>query len=230
MQKIFGVVVIALMALAPSSVIGQKKADANKKGTDISDATPQQYALLGQYREMTGTLVSVTPTSIVVRIEYNHPVEGANAANSTPKNKPNANNKKANNPAQEFRQQLQKMQRAQANAKMEKDYVDFELPFIEKVAIRRLNLGVEYDDKGNVKEQKPADARGTAGLPGFAAKVDDLNKGDQIKIYLSPAKSEAAAAKKDEFGALPANRPQVRMVMLIAESSGTAIMNNRKKK
>jgi hypothetical protein len=137
-----------------------------------------------------------------------------------------------------YRLQVQQVQQAQqqniqamrAKGKLDKDYIDFELPLVDKAAIRRLSLGVEYDDKGNMKE--PNLAKGAGGLPGFAAKLEDLSNGAPVKVYLTPPKSTAGVPKKkDENGAilgLPANRPQVRMIVMLSEANAAA--PNLKKK
>ena len=231
MCRIFGVMVFGMLAFAPEAVWGQKKLDGNKKGADVSDANPKHYALLAQYREMSGTLRSLTPTSVVIRVEYNHPVPKQVNGNA------GANNarpivRRGNSSAQAFRQQLQQLQRAQANTKMDKDYLDFELPLTDKATFRRMEQGVEYDDKGNPKSMTAAQAKGAASLPGFAAKADDFSKGDHITVYLSPATGSATSPRKDDktFGpdlAL-AGRPRVRLVVLESETDEKAIARKKK--
>lgn len=125
---------------------------------------------------------------------------------------------------------------AKSNANgLVKDYIDFELPLTEKAAVRKMNVGIEYDDKGNVKESDPAAKKD--GLPGFAAKIEDLLPGAKAKIYLSPAKAPAASApKKDADGGIlaagpsAANRPQVRMVVMLSDGGLPALGANNKKK
>jgi hypothetical protein len=286
MKRLLAFVAIALaglIALEPGAAVGQKKGSSGKRGVDITDASPEQYALLAQYKEMVGTIRSATPRSIVFRVEYTHPVADSGTANAN--SQANAAGKKeaaqvaqlqkqiqklqrdqvalqkAKNPAQLqqklvqllrdqqklevqiYRIQVQQVQQAQqknvqalrGKGKLDKDYIDFELPLLEKATIRRLTLGVEYDDKGNLKEPNVA-AKGAGGLPGFPATIDDLINGVPAKVYLVSPKSAAAAEarKKDENGALlsdfPPNRPLVRMIVMLGDSNGPVALPNAKAK
>ena len=80
MNKLMGFAAVAfcILALAPYAD-GQKKAAPAKRNVAITDATPQQYALLAQYREMVGTIRSTTSNSIVLRVEYNPPTSATAA-------------------------------------------------------------------------------------------------------------------------------------------------------
>ncbi len=223
MIRVLGFALLCFVAIAPSEVMGQKKG-ANKK-SDAADATPDQYAMLAKYKEMVGTIRSTTATSIVLRVDYTPP-----GAAATPP--PNITARTARSQIQQMQRAQQKaVQDLQAKSKNGKEHIDFELPLTDKATVRRLHLGVEYDDKGNPKDQKAA-AKGEGGLPGFAAKIDDLNTGDHVKVYLvAPSK---AAPKKDADGALIDGQlpghPQVRMIVLLEDANAAAAPNNKKKK
>jgi hypothetical protein len=275
MNKLMGFAAVAfcILALAPYAD-GQKKAAPAKRNIAITDATPQQYALLAQYKEMVGTIRSTTSNSIVLRVEYNPPrsvsaadlkhnsaqanqirqqiakLQHDQIALQSSRNAAQAQQRLVQlardqqrlevqlyryqvQQAQHAQQQNMKALRAEGNSKTE--FIDFDLPLVEKPAIRRLSLGVEYDDKGNVKEPNPA-AKGAGGLPGFPAKLDELVNGVPVKVYLSPPKAGAAnkPLKKDENGAvidaLPPNRPQVRMIVVLGDPNGAPALGKAAKK
>lgn len=123
------------------------------------------------------------------------------------------------------RQQTQALAKARAkagNVKTAHDFIDFDLPFLETATVRKLNLGVQYDAKGEVIEM-PMPAKGAGNLPGFPAKVDDLVRGAKVKVYLAPAQTAAAPVKKDADGnIIPAapssNHPRIKMVVVLADA------------
>jgi hypothetical protein len=118
-----------------------------------------------------------------------------------------------------------------AGIKMETVAKGFELDVQEKVVVRRQNLPFEYDDKGNPKQftkEEVAELRGKdASLPGYKAKYGDLQQGQMVRLYLASPK---AAAKNDDDAAGEGPRPQVRMIVILAESDGPALANPADKK
>ena len=84
---------------------------------------------------------------------------------------------------------------------------EFELPVVEKVVVRKLNLGVEYDDRGFIKEYTAEQKRALRGsnpsVPGYHAKPEELQPGQDVSAVLGPA-------RKDDKEA----RPVVRMIVI----------------
>jgi len=85
---------------------------------------------------------------------------------------------------------------------------DVDADATEEVVVRRLNLPLEYDDKGNVKEYTDKEKKELRGndkkVPGYAAKWEDVQLGQKVKLYLKSKKaldkakkSLAKAAEKD---------------------------------
>ena len=88
---------------------------------------------------------------------------------------------------------------------LEPGYKDFDLDLSDKVSVRKMSLGTEYDDKGNVKtytkEEKDKLKGNDTSKPGYEAKIDDLQSGQQVKIQLKmPKKANTASepVKKDD--------------------------------
>lgn len=81
---------------------------------------------------------------------------------------------------------------------------DYDLEFVDNVSVRKMYLGTEYDDMGNVKQYTKAqlaDLKGKdSSRPGYNAKFEDLTPGQEVTLYLSrPSavkKAAPAPAKK----------------------------------
>jgi len=94
----------------------------------------------------------------------------------------------------------------------------FELNLRDEVVVRRMNLPFAYDDKGNVKEYTPEEIQKLRGdnpkLPGYAAKLEDLENGQMVRVYI-------AAPENGEIGGvdLVGNiiRPEVRAVVIYGD-------------
>lgn len=87
------------------------------------------------------------------------------------------------------------------------EYLEFDVPYVPKVSVRKLMSGVQFDDKG-MPIQPPAPAKD--GQPGQPADVSELSAGMEVKVYLSPGKG---AAKAGELP--PANRPLARQIVIL---------------
>ena len=88
-------------------------------------------------------------------------------------------------------------------------YKDFDLDLADNVSLRKMSLDNEYDDKGNLKtytKEEKAELKGKDSTkPGYQAKSEDLQTGQQVKVYLKmPKKTKASpetnktADKKDD--------------------------------
>ncbi len=96
-------------------------------------------------------------------------------------------------------------------------YKDYELELSDKVTVSKLSLDNEFDDKGYVKtytkEEKAELKRNDPSKLGYQAKVEDLQTGQQIKVYLKMPKktkpapdAEKPADKKDDDKAKAADK------------------------
>jgi hypothetical protein len=79
---------------------------------------------------------------------------------------------------------------------------DFDLEIQEKVVYRKLILPFEYDDTGNVKtytEKEKAELRGDDKTkPGYTAKLEEFQPGQEVKLYLTPPKKKDKDKEKDK--------------------------------
>jgi hypothetical protein len=121
---------------------------------------------------------------------------------------------------------------------------DFDLEVEEKVVCRRLFLPVEYDDTGNIKkftDKEKAELRGDDKTkPGYAAKLEDFQAGQELKIYLTAPKKvekdkDADKDKEtDKDAKVPEEvlRPTANMVVMTKDAPSTTSPgdDNKKKK
>lgn len=192
---------ILLSFAAAALAIGlSTEAPAQNKGNPKKAivAGPQEYAALRNYRQMNGVVEAVSPTSITLRVAYTHPDKVGNV---------NSRNPRA-------------MQAAIAKAlkNMKTDYIDFELPLIDKVAVRQMaDAGgpVEFDSTGNVKP-KAAAPPGGGKLPGTASSIDALSSGDTVDLHFTSPKTGDP-------------RPQVKMIVQLKAAAAAPPMTKGKK-
>jgi hypothetical protein len=231
MRKFLGcsTLLLALLALQPSDVLGQKK---DKKAKDQTDrATPQDYAHLQNVKELKGTVDTIDANSKIVGIRLDIPEYVENPGyKANPNNNINTQYQRdlqrlyrdqqmamqTRNPIQRqqrMHQIAQDMQRIQNLAykgqgnngpyKMVTHSKTFELELEENVATRKMFLGTEYDDQGNIKTYTKAELdklRGTdSSKPGYKAKLEDVQPGQEVTLYLkAPKKKSSDSSKSDE--------------------------------
>jgi hypothetical protein len=133
----------------------------------------------------------------------------------------------------QFQAQLQQFQAA-GNANLAnmfravKSSKDYELGVMDNVKVARVKLEEKYTEEGElikftkeeIKKMKSVD------IPwAYTAQFEDLKPGFAVKLYLSPPKkqdtkksSDSTEEKKTTSSALAA-RPQVRMVLILDEST-----------
>jgi hypothetical protein len=238
-----GVLLTALVLVFPNTVAGQKK---DKKPADaVTRGTPQEYARIRQLTQISGKLAFADAGSrvLALRLEYQHlEPRDAKGDGSAAKQNPEAQRQnllrqqqkimRNKNPIQRQKQLLKLVQQAQTAKggnnspfQVAKSFKEFEFEAQDRLVVRRMNLPVEYDDKGFLKtysKEEIAKLRGTnASVPGYAAKYENLLPGQTVTFYLASAdKADAgkqADAKKDE-GVGNVERPKVRMVVILAEA------------
>ena len=119
---------------------------------------------------------------------------------------------------------------------------DYDLEVQDEVVVRKTFLGIEYDDTGNLKqysEKEKAELRGNdKSKPGYAAKFDDVQPGQEVKVYLTPSKvqkkEKAKKAKPDDDEPVVdgSDRPTINMIVMTKQSEGSGIQpaNPRKGK
>lgn len=166
----------------------QKKQQQGKK----REATPNEYALLGQYREVQAKIVSTDPTNqqATIEIDVPHLERSATMRSSRGKGK--------------------KGKGSRPSFKVEVDHLDFTLPLVSNAPIRKMNLPVEYDERGNLKELSSLEKlqlKGKSDLPGYAATLQDLKAGTTVKAQLLAPKSGSAVGSKPQIKTLIAIAP-----------------------
>ena len=136
---------------------------------------------------------------------------------------------------QQQRQQLAKMYQNKKGGgdnlpfKVVTTVKSFDLEVENKVVVRKLFVVTEYDDVGNLKQYTPgqlAEMKGKdATKPGYAAKYDELQPGQEVILHLAPP--QAGVGKKGDDAA----RPTVRMIVMTREAAGMSAgdAGNKKK-
>jgi hypothetical protein len=139
--------------------------------------------------------------------------------------------------AQEMQREMQRQaQRMAENAKrggpfkVESSGKSYEFAVRDEVIVRRMTLPFLYDDKGNVKqytEKEVAKLKGTnPKLPGYQAKLEDLEPGHMVKLYIQAPK-EGKIGGVDLVGNII--RPEVRMIVLYGDYDAMMNPNAAKK-
>jgi hypothetical protein len=226
----------ALVLLVPPQAAGQKKPAKPKE----DQATKDDYKAAEGLKEIEGDLTDIEPSTmhLTVKVAYGYLVPN-------PQYRPNNNAtnryvRQMNRLMQQQQQamniqnpirRLQKLQQLAAQGQalqltppvgpspyqMATAYKDFAAEVPEAVVVRRLNLPMEYDEKGNVKEYSDKEKKELRGkdpkMPGYAAKWDDVQIGQKVKLYLGkkkaaekgkknpPKADDMEAAKADDKGA-----------------------------
>jgi hypothetical protein len=112
---------------------------------------------------------------------------------------------------------------------------EFEMVFADKAVIRKMMLGVEYDNEGNIITRTPAEIAKLKGndpkVPGYPAKIDDLKSGQYVHLYFAkqPPKDKAEKPEESKEGVGNVARPIVRMVVILQEPSATTVPPRKKK-
>src|SRR5207244_4264746 len=72
----------------------------------------------------------------------------------------------------------------------------------DKVVLRKMFLETQYDDKGNIKEYTKEEKDKLRGKdtakPGFDSKIEDLQTGQQVKVYLKTPKKTKPVLEPDK--------------------------------
>jgi hypothetical protein len=165
---------IPLAAVVSGAVSGQEE----EKQKRIKKGSPEDYKKLAKLGSYTGKLSGVGARSVTFRVddsEYQAKLQWAQGL-------PSAAQKKV---------EISKLEAKYAGVKWALGK-EFELPFAEKFALRKLNLPFEYDDKGNPKKYSAADLAKLKGgnLPGYIAKVEDFAPGAMATATFGPATKE----------------------------------------
>lgn len=141
-------------------------------------------------------------------------------------------------------QQMQKaIKNYQKSIKMETMAKEFTLAISDKARVARKSLGLEYDDKGNIKEYTPEQLKKMKDdkLPGYKAKMGDLSAGEMVYVYLVTPKgkdNKPKVAISDILGgaggksAPVAHGPVITAVMILSEADLSTLpqVGRRKKK
>jgi hypothetical protein len=204
---IFGSFVIVCIGLIPAEVAGQLKTKEGK----TTQATANDYSVLGRYSEVTAKLSSIDTGRgvIVIHIDNNHPVRNTNTNGQQP---------------------ARRGKRPAGGISIQTDHTEYELPIKDKAPVRKMffTSGGEFDEKGNPKAAptaaEKAKLKGDPNLPGYIAQPDELVPNTVVKLKLEAPK-KSSTAKKDEDPDL-ASRPSVKMIIAMSEPKDTTKPNN----
>jgi hypothetical protein len=232
-------------------------AQDSKKSLDSSSTTTDSSTLkAGEY---TGKLVAPPDSDgqFTLRTERYEPKDSAAASRAT--NQLNADMQRARQLEQQVAingtaQQLHNLNQlyGQIRKKMaqQRDLYnvvaqDTEFHAADKMVVRFLQPPVIYDDKGERKTLTQLDLQEMRGLdpgvPGYEAKLSDLQPGQVVRVTLRPAPPPAAGASKSAAGddkerAKPAPKMVVVMALIVVAEDMSPVKqdntdaNMRKKK
>jgi hypothetical protein len=220
---------LTMLLAGLSAVAADKKNDPPAKAT-----TPQDYQALADAHTVTGKLVSVggSDKSLSLRVDYQvlepNPHAKGNATNLQHLLHEQQEILRTRNPLlqavkmQQFEARLVNQEtKALNNAfKVSREHKDFDLDSTANVVVRYRELPQEYDDKGNPKKYTAAELKELKGknpdLPGYAADFDKLQPGQTVQVTL--AKPKADKEKDKDKNAADLKKPQVSMVVIVAEA------------
>jgi hypothetical protein len=243
-----GVIGLVLLLILGNDGLPQGK--EKKKEEESSKPTLMEYKQIQQAKELEGKLGGIA--SALLTLQLNIPRYEPNPKFNPPKT---ANNylirmrevhldymrlMNSKNPLQyqrrlaELAAEMNRLQALVAKAnvtspfKAVPHFKDFELPVSEKVVVRKFNLGMEYDNEGNIIQRSKEEIAKLRGkdpkVPGYAAKLDDLKPGQTVHLYLTPP------SKKEDEGVGNIARPTVRMIVIMQDVSNLATSTGNPKK
>jgi len=224
-------IVVCLPLLTPTILNGQNVLPA-------TEGTPQEYAQLRRFSAVVGKLAVSEPGSkdLTLEIQYQVPV--------------------VQNPQQlqQLMMQLQSMNRRPmgmmcccggkmgylppsltATITMSTGIKKFNLDTGDKLIVRRANLPLLYDDSGKVKKYSQSEISRFKGSdrskPGYTAKVEDLQPGQFVTVYLAQAKAGSKVNKTERQDQTGNNNPllPVRMILIMGQTSQPALADSLKK-
>jgi len=221
----FGLLAL-LPALWPSEAAGQKQ---QKNTPKLEDATDEDYAYVRKLKDVSGILTALDPETktLTLRVEYYTyepiPLKPNPRANQQYNNLVRQQQRlindynqimRAKNPAQQQQRMqkygldLQRFQQLAAQMGVQAKYktvahqkeLDFDVS--PEVKVVRSKPPMEYDDKGNIKEYTKEELKKMRDpdMPGYTARIDDLQAGQTVKLYLGKpkAKKGSSTSKKDD--------------------------------
>jgi hypothetical protein len=95
------------------------------------------------------------------------------------------------------------------------------------MVVRAKNPPVAFDEKGNIKRYSPKELKELKGddpkMPGYSGDFDSLKNGQMVTITLMKKKEvgKPKPGKKEDADFLGENRPQAKMVIIVAEPPPT---------
>ena len=226
--------------------------DKNAGKTDM--ASDQDYAALGQLKEVTGKVVKVDATDKSFTVQLDMAKVNPKAANNLARTENRVTQDQARllqeqqdilrtaNPIQRAQkmqklaaemQRLQAQETRQANTATTTEHKDFELESTTDAKVRRQDPPVQYDDKGKVKKYTPEELKELKGpdpkQPGYAADWSDLKEGQMIKVTLVLPKKDANKDKDNKDKDKTDTRPRASQVMIVKEAPENTDQGGKKK-
>jgi hypothetical protein len=221
----FGLLAV-LPVLWPSEAAGQKP----KKNTPkLEDATDEDYAAIRKLKDISGTLTAFDPEAKTLTLRYEYQTYEPIPLKPNPRAGQQYNNLlrtqqrlmndyqqilRARNPAQQqrrmqrwmldyqrFQQQAAQMG-VQAKYKTVAHAKEFDFDVSAEVKVARSKPPMEYDDKGNIKEYTKEELKKMRDpdMPGYTARIDDLQAGQTVKLYLGKPKAKKSSSPSKKEG------------------------------
>jgi hypothetical protein len=218
------------------------KAQDSKKGSDSSSSTTDSDTLkAGEY---VGKLVAAPGSdgTFMLRLEHYEPKDAAAARQAV--NQLNADVQRAqqleqqvaiNGTAQQLHDLNQTYGRIRKKLAQQGDLFnvvaqDIEFHAADNMVVRFLQPPVIYNDKGERKKLSPLDLQEMRGLnpniPGFEAKLSDLQGNQIVRVSLRPAAKPASGGDKKK----PAPKMEATMAVIVVAEDMSPVSDDSKKK
>jgi hypothetical protein len=213
----------AVPLLCPPSAVGQKKAAGKPKAEEATEQDYTALRKMKDVNGTLLTF-EVDGKSLTLRYDYNTYEPLTPKGGNTQNQQYNAllrqqqalmrdyqNIMAARNPVQQqqrMQNYLVRLQQFQARAqqagfgqlaklKTVAHYKEFDFDVAPDVKVARAKPPMEYDEKGNLKEYTKEELKKMRDpdMPGYTAKVEDLQLGQQVKLYLGKPKAKKKSSK-----------------------------------
>lgn len=208
---------------------GQDKPGKKKPAQTQEEPTAQDYAQFNQAKEAVGTItyVDVGAHTMTVRIEFTKMVPNTTAPTKNATAQQTAMLKAQQQVMRDYQSILTSRNPQQQQQRMQKLMIDYQnlqnklaqsgytnnqyktvtttkemdVVLSDELRVARTKLETNYDDKGNlvIPSEEEKKKMQDATMPGYKAKVDDLQVGQGVKLYLGtpPKKKKASPTETD---------------------------------
>ena len=219
----------ALVAFLPAYAADDKKDEKKTDQAKLPKDEKQAFDKTVTAGELTGKLVqwgegSQKNLTLQMTIKYQVPNQGAlnNLVNLRNQAIEASRDASPANRVKRLTEIQVEIAKNQANAIQTKEaHKNIDLQVSDDMKVRVMQAPTLLDDKGKprkptakeLKEMKGPDPK----LPGYTAELEALHQDQYVTVYLAKKKSTAKPATKDKDDKLTDDRPQIAMIVILAE-------------